>query len=200
MKTDHSNTPALFQETQKFRQWWIWLIVFLPMAIVLGILLYQMITGQPVGDEPAPDWLLFVLLFAIPIPVAVGFFIARLTTRVDEHGFYYGWNIFSSKLNKFSWSDIQSLTLTRYGFVGYGVHYARKYGTVHNVSGNVGLYVETKRGSRFIVGTTKPDELDRALREVAARGINLPYVDARDVAESQRSSGGVPPAQLRSYT
>lgn len=178
METHTNEAPALFQETQRFRQPWVWGIVLLPMAIVLGILLYQLITGEPVGDNPAPDRLLLLILFLIPVPVVVGFFVARLVTRIDREGLHYGWNLFGNRLNTIPWSDIHALALIRYKFVGYGVHYARKYGTVYNVSGNVGLYVETKRGRKLTVGTTEPDRLDNVLRTIALRGV--PYTDERD--------------------
>lgn len=198
METQTDRSPALFQETQKFRQLWVWGIVMLPMAIVLGILLYQLITGEPVGDRPAPNWLLLLILLLIPIPAAFGFFVARLVTRIDEGGLHYGWNIFGKRLNTIPWSEIRSLALIRYKFVGYGVHYARKYGTVHNVSGNVGLHVETKKGRKLTIGTTEPDRLDNVLRTIALRGV--PYTDERDAAEKARTGGEFSSPESRSYT
>lgn len=200
MNTDRGNKPALFQETQKFRQPWLWGLVLLPTIGILAIILYQLITGQPVGDKPAPTWLLLLLLVVIPMPLVVGFYIAQLTLRVEEEGIYYGWNLFGSKQNRLPWNEIHSLMLIRYKLLGSGVSLTRKYGTVHSVRGDVGLFLETRRGRKLTIGTNKPDELDRALREIAAQGVPMVYADARAVMANPQSAEGFPPGRSRSYS
>src|SRR5690554_7570605 len=53
-------------------------------------------------------------------------------------------------------------TLFRSGFVGgWGIRFTMKYGTVYNIKGNKGLFVKLKNGKTFIVGTQKPEELEK---------------------------------------
>ncbi|MCL0079845.1 hypothetical protein M1O18_02960 [Dehalococcoidia bacterium] len=46
----------IFQEVQKFRQWWLWLILLPSCMLLVGLFGYgmieQLIFGQPWGDDP----------------------------------------------------------------------------------------------------------------------------------------------------
>src|SRR5690554_6746134 len=65
------------------------------------------------------------------------------------------------------WKDIESYKVINYGFVGgYGIRLTMKYGTVYNIKGNKGLFVKLKNGKTFIVGTQKPEELEKVIQEL----------------------------------
>jgi hypothetical protein len=49
-----------------------------------------------------------------------------------------------------------------YGFVGgWGMRLWTQYGTVYNVRGGKGLYVQLKNKKKFLVGTQQAEELER---------------------------------------
>ncbi len=50
-----------FREEQGFRQWWIWLILGLVVAVQWWGFIQQIVLGQPWGNKPAPDWLMVLL-------------------------------------------------------------------------------------------------------------------------------------------
>jgi hypothetical protein len=61
------------------------------------------------------------------------------------------------------------MKVLNYGFVGgWGVRLWTKYGTVYNVKGNIGLAIELKNGTKFLIGTQKEIELRSFLEKIPA--------------------------------
>ena len=73
-----------FQEQQRISMWWVWLAVFVPAAIMLNIFVQQIVLGQPHGEHPGPNWLLWVLTVFLCLCVPALLLILRLTVTVDE--------------------------------------------------------------------------------------------------------------------
>lgn len=161
----YSSTPV-FEERQQFRQWWIWLIILMSALPLPTILLVQIIGGQPVGDKPVSTLALIILTLIISVPLIGVFFIARMETRIDLEGIHYGWNIFGISMNHLKWTDISDYSVVEYPFLGYGYRISGKYGTVYNVNGNKGLLVQKKDGSKIMIGTAKPKEMEQALQQL----------------------------------
>jgi hypothetical protein len=160
------NFKKTFREVQNFRQWWLWLIVIVSAIPTLGVLLYQVVTGQQIGDKPASNTVLLALSFVVPVPMFFVLYFAKLTTIIDCSGIEYGWNFPSSDLNFIAWKQVRSIELVEYDFVGYGFRMSRKYGLVYNTAGNKGLQIITTTGKRILLGTLKSKELERFLQEV----------------------------------
>src|SRR3546814_15798295 len=59
----------LFEEKQQFRQLGIWALLLVTCLPVVGILGYQLLTGQLVGDRPASGMLLLFLSLLVVLPV-----------------------------------------------------------------------------------------------------------------------------------
>jgi len=159
---------SVFVEKQRFTQWWVWLFVLLPVFLILLIVLFQLISGQPVGNKPASNTELLVLLFVL-LPLPVLFFTMQLTTRITDAGIEMQYRPILNKA--YSWNDIQSAAIKQYGFVGYGIRYSFKYGWVYNVKGNKGLLLKLQNGKSLIIGTQKPAELQTFLRKLKDRDI-----------------------------
>ncbi len=154
---------VVFKEVQRFRQWWLWLLIGLTAFPTLLVLLYQLWAGD---NSEASNTTLVVLILAVPVPVLLLFLLLRLTIIIDASGIRYGWNIIPGRLNRLGWSDIESGRLIKYGFVGYGYRISRKHGIVYNVSGSRGLQLVRKNGSKILLGTSRPQEMDSVLRVV----------------------------------
>lgn len=50
-------SETYFKEEQRFRQVWLWAIVIVTCAIPWVGMIIQVILGQKVGNNPAPDWI-----------------------------------------------------------------------------------------------------------------------------------------------
>ena len=61
-----TNTSLLFEEKQRFTQWWMWLIILLPLGIGLYGCYVQFYLQTPFGDKPMSNTgLLIFTLFGL---------------------------------------------------------------------------------------------------------------------------------------
>ena len=151
---------VLYKEVQWFRQNVVWAILLLIPVVVFGsILVYQLATGTGVGDRPMSNRALALLGTAVFIPSVLAFFRVKLTTIIDEEKIQYGWNMPTPEPNIIMLKDIKEWAVIKYDFVGYGYRISKRYGTVHNLIGNRGLFIETFNGERVLIGTQNLREL-----------------------------------------
>lgn len=145
-----------FTETQRFSQWWLWILIGGITALIGYGFVQQVLLGMPFGDKPMSD-----IGLTIFTTVMIGFLIffasMRLRTRIDGEGIQMRYTPFINR--KYKWSEIQSVEVLQYGFVGYGIRYGSKHGIVYNVNGNKGLAIKLKSGKQFVIGTQRPEEL-----------------------------------------
>ena len=154
----------LFQERQRFNQWWIWLLLIgITLIPVYGIY-RQILKGHAFGDQPMSDWglivfLLFMLLFDL------FFYLMQLRTQIDSTAIHF--RFFPFLRRAFRWSDIAAAQVIDYGFVGgWGIRLATRYGTVYNVRGSKGLLLKFKNGKQICIGTQKEEALKKVIAEI----------------------------------
>lgn len=137
-----------FREVQRFRQWWLW--------ILLGLVsLVSVVTGGPGGILVAG--VVVVLMWSL-----------RLITEVREDGLYVRFAPVQRSFRRVPWSAIESVESTRYRplreYGGWGVRW--RPGTVaFTVSGSRGVFVKRPDDRDLLVGSRRPDELATAVRE-----------------------------------
>jgi len=175
----------LFSEKQKFRQWWIW-VVLLAMA---GLFVYgiyrQIVLKKPFGDHPASDTGLLIASL-IPVFLLLLFLFAELKTEISENGVSY--KFFPFHLNKIiiPWANIEKAfvrkynPITEYGGWGFRLGIFGS-GRALNVSGNMGLQLIFKNRKRLLLGTRKSEELRKAIQKIIDKKIF-------DVSASQNST------------
>ena len=77
----------LFSEKQKFKQWWLWVILLIVNGVILIGIFKQLITDQPFGDKPMSN--LGLLFTAIPLLLITLLILnIRLNTLIKEDGIY----------------------------------------------------------------------------------------------------------------
>lgn len=140
---------TIFKESQKFSQWWLWLLL-----LSLGALLFYMGPGN--------------LGALILLVISLLFLFMRLNTRVDTEGIKF--NFFPFVKRDYRWHEITSAKVVDYGFVGgWGIRLFTSYGTIYNVKGSKGLAVQLKNGKKFCLGTQKPEELKNSLLVIRSK-------------------------------
>lgn len=152
---------TLFYESQRFTQWWVWIIIIgcgIPFAI--GIV-QQVFLGKTFGDNPMSNTGL-ITGFILYVAFTVLFFLLKLETSITEQGISFRFFPFVSK--KVLFSEIENMEVINYGFVGgWGIRFTMKYGTVYNIRGNMGVLVKLKKGKTFIIGTQQPNVLKNSI-------------------------------------
>ncbi len=152
----------VFIENQRFNQWWLYLILAIPLfALVIPLFLKteKIMTSKHLSVILIP---LIILLL-----VYVFIFSIRLKTRIDEKGIHYQFIPFNLKLKLIPWNELEQSycrsykALTEYGGWGYRVNFRNSKAL--NIRGNHGIQLVFKNGNRLLIGTQKPDEVNRIL-------------------------------------
>jgi hypothetical protein len=148
---------TVFFERQYFTQWWVWLLLLGLLALPLYGLYVQLVQDRPWGNNPMSD--IGLAVFAISMAGFAYFFKwMRMDTVCDKDGMRVKFRPFVNK--RVHWKEIADARVVDYGFVGYGIRYGSKYGTVYNVKGRLGLAVTTTNGLKFVIGTQRGQELE----------------------------------------
>jgi hypothetical protein len=160
----------IFKEQQRFKQWWLWLILAgINLLFIYGFF-KQVIEGQPFGDKPMSDTGMTVATF-LTILLSSFFFSLRLETVIKADGIYVRFFPFHVKLKHYPWSMITRSYVRRYAplteYGGWGLRYGMfGKGTAFNVSGDQGLQLEFIDKKKLLIGTNKPDALSSALSQI----------------------------------
>jgi hypothetical protein len=164
------STDVLFHEEQRFRQWWVWLLVLGVAALQWWGFVQQILLTRPWGDNPAPDWMLWLFwaLFGIGLPVF--FLILRLTVEVTTEHVLIGYRPLTKRTVPLAEIvEVEARTyrpIREYG--GYGLR-----GTSRNaaftVSGDQGVALTLSDGRRILIGSQRAAELALAIDSARQR-------------------------------
>jgi len=157
----------LFSETQKFKQWWIWLILLGVNALFLYGFYSQVINGIEFGSKPISDTGLLASA-GMSIALTLLFLCFKLETQIKADGIYVRFFPFHIRFKHYTWDSIQKLYIRKYSaiseFGGWGLRLnIFGKGKAYNVSGDQGLQLEFKTNKKLLIGTNKAEELNAVL-------------------------------------
>lgn len=161
------NNQILFSEQQRFRQPWIWVILFGINGIFIFGLIRQVFLGQQFSDKPISDTGLIIATIGSLI-ISVLFLCLRLETKIESDGIYVRFFPFQMSFKYYSWDKLHQLFVRDYNPIGeYGGWGLRGFGKnkAMNVSGNKGIQLITKDGAKILIGTKRADEATRILKQ-----------------------------------
>ncbi len=160
----------LFEEKQRFSQWWLWLILIGINGVFLFGAYKQIIQNDAFGNKPmSNEGLLFTL--AIVMLVTLLFLSLRLETVIKNDGIYVRFFPVHIKFKFYAWGGLKKCYIRTYApileYGGWGLRVGLfGKGKAFNVSGNKGLQLEFQDGSKLLIGTNKPDALQAALQRI----------------------------------
>lgn len=155
------------------KQWWIWLILaFANISLIYGSI-KQLFFDESYGINPADDaWLLIITVLVLLITVGVA--LLKLETMIDKTGIYVRFLPFQQKYKTFKWKSVESYNVRTYNpiveFGGWGYRIAGRRKRAYNMYGKMGLSLLFRDGSKVLIGTQKPEELDEYLSELSKSG------------------------------
>jgi len=148
-----------FNETQRFSQWWLWLILL----GTWGAIVYA------IFREPPKSIIAYFVTGFSAFGLPILFWQMRLSTRITSDGIYVRFVPFHLKEQFYAWDLIESAQVRTYSplreYGGWGIKYGfNGQGKVYNVSGNQGLQLIFKSGEKLLIGTQKSAEIQAAVR------------------------------------
>lgn len=169
---------VLFKEEQKFDQWWIKLLIIGATLAGIGPMYYgtimQFTTGEPWGDKPMSDTGL-IIMDVITTVVMVGViylvFGSKLITVIKRDGIYVKFRPLLYKERFIPFETIEKYAVRKYSPVkeygGWGVRYGKfGRGRAYNVKGKIGLQLWLKAGKKLLIGTQRPEAIERAMNKM----------------------------------
>ena len=160
---------AYYNETQRFRQIWIYLIILITIG-GWGYAVFSSITAEQEIDKAGSD-LTMILLSIIPLAMIFLLLKLKLVTRVRNDGIYFRFFPFHRKEKHIRPDEINTYEVRKYKpiteYGGWGIRVrGGKRGIAYNVSGNMGLQLYLKNGKKMLIGTQKPAELQKAMESM----------------------------------
>lgn len=150
----------LFTEKQRFNQWWLWLLLAVSSAAPV-IILYKKITSNAADSGSLSALVVLFLVIAL-------FVMLQMKTVVTDQNIQLVYFPFVWKT--INLSEIETMKVINYGFVGgWGIRLWTSYGTVYNVRGNKGLHIKLKNGKQLVIGTQKPQELEKVVAQLNSK-------------------------------
>jgi len=167
MKDQHD---ILFKESQRFTQWWLWVLLFGLLTLPFYGIVQQLILKEPWGSKPMSD--LGLIIFALGMAALVYFiYYIQLRTWIHPDRIVVSFPPFFRK-KQFVIYEIASAKVVTYGMlVGYGLRYSSKYGTVYNIKGNKGLALTMKNGKKYMIGTQHPAQVEEVVKHQLAMSV-----------------------------
>jgi len=155
---------TVFVEQQGFSQGW--LRYFLPAIIAIAVILciVQYATHNPdLGDAVIALVLLAILSLFI--------FSLRMETKIKTDGIYVRFTPFHIKHKYYPWEVIHQAYIREYNplreYGGWGIRMGLfGHGWAYNVSGNIGIQLIMKDGSKLLIGTRQPHKAAEALKRL----------------------------------
>lgn len=150
----------LYVEQQSFFTWWLVLLLLL----IAGASCFA--AWASLGSEASIAALVGV---GVVFAVAILLFSTRLRSRIDEKGIHIKFGPFIIQEKTWRWEDIDEVYVRRYSLWDYGGWGYRlgANGTAYTTKGNYGIQlVLKKKGSRILVGTQNPEEVQRVLSQI----------------------------------
>ena len=141
----------LFEENQRFTQWWLWVI----------LLSFPIISVGPFYQNP------YYVLIGLGIPLL--FYTFQLRIKVSMEGLHYQFFPFHFKSHIIKIEDIEKFKAMEYSplkeYGGWGIRFGFK-GKAYNVSGNKGVKVFLKNDTNIMFSSQKYKELEKALKKI----------------------------------
>ena len=156
-------------EEQRPHLFWVSVLVLIVPGFAIYGIIQQVIMDKPFGNHPAPDFVLYLVL-AIGLLTSWLVFRFKLLLTVDEEGVHYAFKPMHRCSQTITWAEIDKCYVRKYKpmreYGGWGWRYGCRGGRAFNMSGNMGLQIETKSGKKILIGTRRPDELQKVIMEL----------------------------------
>lgn len=150
----------IVNETQQFRQIWIW-------AILLGVSVAGIASASyKVSTQPSLSLLNIITPLTLLVLVNALFYSLKLTTRITDSSLSFRFFPFIGN-RTYRFEDLESMEIISYNglkeFRGWGIKWNGNYWS-YTTGGTHGILIKTK-DKKFLLGTQKPEEVKQAIAQ-----------------------------------
>ncbi len=182
---------VLFQEEQRFKQWWIWLlIIFILLAVIIPLFNAIAKEQTALNSSGTARLILYgVLAVLFLTAVLIIMLFIKLKTKITDKGIYIAYFPFIRKWKKFAVEEIENYEIRKYRamleYGGYGMKNQRKSGRAYSISGDIGLQLYMKNGKKLLIGTQKKQAMEYAMAKLM--GTEKQYVSVNKINQEAQS-------------
>ena len=156
----------LFEEEQSFVGTWMWyLVIGISFLSIGGVVLSIWQAG--VNSERIIG---LVITSVVILAVTLLLSFAKLSVSIDSSTIYYQFPPFVNSEKALTRNDISEVYVRKYRpiweYGGWGYRIKLGKGRAMNVAGNMGLQLILKNNKAILLGTQKPEEMERALKRL----------------------------------
>lgn len=174
----NGETPVLFHEEQRFRQWWVWLILVGILAFLLAFYVPPIVEnarrGASLGQNRQDRVGAVVAMSTFVLIGGAIWAFARmcLVTEVRADALYIRFWPFHWSFRRIDLADLISFKAGEYSplaeFGGWGIRWSfTGNGRAYSVSGNLGVRLRFANDRYLVIGSERPEELAQAIAAVA---------------------------------
>ncbi|NBC02729.1 MAG: hypothetical protein GVY20_03395 [Bacteroidetes bacterium] len=148
----------------------MWIIV-IGIALFLWYSVYQqIILGNPIGNNPAPNLVLIVIWLVIGIGFPLVLYSMKLIIKIDSENFSFRLFPLHFRMHSYRLANIETMEVVTYrpilDFGGWGIRWGRK-GKGYIISGKKGVKVHFRTGRPVYFSSDEPEEVVRAYEEMS---------------------------------
>ncbi len=162
------SSPVLFEEHQQFRKLWLWGPLIGLDIFFLTVAYQHFVNHCELVNKPLSGFGLILGMVALAAVTAL-FYFSKLDTIIRHEGIYVRFYPFHRKFKYFKWDQLQKCFVRHYKPIGEYGGWGLRVGfgnNAYNVAGNKGLQLLFQSSSKLLIGTQKPQELDRVLKRL----------------------------------
>ena len=157
-----------FREEQRFYQLWVWIIIAFITVLAWYFFVVQLIFGEQLGNNPAPDWVVLIIWLIFGIIFPLWFILMKLEIVVTDSGLSFRFFPMHPKWRTIPFPDIVTAEAVTYHplreFGGWGIRFGWHGGMAYNVRGDRGVRITLNNGKKILLGSQHAEELAQALQ------------------------------------
>lgn len=149
----------VFNETQRFNQWFIKLINYGVFAFLLYSFYTWFIAKSNVDKVMATDFTGQIIVTTTVLFSILLIWSFKLKTKIDEKGIHYLFLPIHRNYRIIRWDEMKSCEVRKYNalteYGGWGFKSGFGKGTAFNIKGNKGIQIILKNNKKILIGTQK---------------------------------------------
>lgn len=163
----------IYRETQRFVQWWIWLVL----AVIVGFswfaVLSNLLGGGFLRENKASDIAALVVWVLVGLGLPALMLSVKLVVEVRRDGVYYRFRPFHRGMHRIAIGEIEVCEPRTYRpimeYGGWGIRIGTR-GRAYNISGNRGVQLTLCGGAKILFGSQRPEEFAAAVISAREHG------------------------------